>query len=179
MDYTRWSGIVHRFQPDRQSTSHQEGRVEQYCETTTEEGAGQVAMSVTDAGLEKDSNGAIYFLSPVCEFFISFLSCCHCLHISFPTCLSLHSTAFLHFDTIHSHQPGALATSFLPWFTLPTVLSVLFHVLHSTAPAHLSSLLTTTQCCITFNFSFSPKCPSSSHMLFLFSKMTLPTLCSL
>lgn len=95
-------------------------------------------MSAIDVGLGRDTSYVIYLLTPVCDYFLSFLSCCYCRHISFSTYRSPHSSAFLHFATIFSHRPGTLN------HIIPIVLHAPFNALHKRAPAHLSSLLTTT-----------------------------------
>lgn len=142
----------------------------------TEEGGGQLASLAKHAGLGKDSNSTIHLLTLVRKYFISFPSCCHCLHISFPTYKSSHSNAFSILSPYSVINQAHVALSFFLWLTLSTVLSVVFNTLQNTALNHLSSLLTTTQGPGYPKFLTFPEMSLFVYVVLFFSKMTLPTI---
>lgn len=88
--------------------------------------------------IRKRQHYTICLQTLVCEYFLSFLSCCHCLQMSFPDHRSPDTHA-PHSATTVSKLTGTSNPYFFLQLTLSKVFSIVQNILDNQAPAHLSS----------------------------------------
>lgn len=118
-------------------------------------------MSAIDVGLGRDTSYVIYLLTPVCDYFLSFLSCGAAATSAFPP-TGLHTP--VHFSILppYSVIDQALWTTSFPWsfmHRLMPYIKELQPISHLSSPQHGTP--------ITPDFSLSLKCPSSFHTFFV------------